>query len=129
MLNESKKDKATMSLFSFVGELLSVPVSFFGGLVVGLIAPVAALAGIVGGVYLFTKKVPFASQVVEDEASGERSLTLTLMPPDEAQAAFQARLAELKDAWARIREDLAEVTCQTDDKPRSSEEPAAEPKP
>jgi len=63
---EKKESKAWFSLRSILGELLSVPLNFLGGLIVGLIAPVIAVAGVVGGVYLFTKKVPFVSQVEAD---------------------------------------------------------------
>lgn len=112
LARSKKKEKMGIRLFLLLGELLSVPVNFFGGLVVGLVAPVAAVAGVVGGVYLFTKKVPFFSQVTADEATGERSLTLKLMTPAEAQAALKGRLAELKDGWGRVKEDLAEVTRQ-----------------
>jgi hypothetical protein len=97
---------------SILRELLSVPVNFFGGLAVGLVAPVAAVAGIVGGVYLFTKKVPFFRQATADETTGERSLTLSLMTPDEAKSAFESRLAELKTAWNEVMKDLAEISRQ-----------------
>jgi hypothetical protein len=110
----SKKHAADFSLLSLLSELLSVPINFLGGLAVGLIAPVAAVAGIVGGVYLFTKKVPFFSQVTTDEGTGERSLTLKLMAPNEAQAALKARQAELQDAWARVKKELTEVARQAD---------------
>jgi hypothetical protein len=110
----SKKHEADFSLLSLLGELLSVPVNFFGGLVVGLVAPVAAVAGIVGGIYLFTKKVPFFSQVTTDKDTGERSLTLKLMTASEAQAALKTRQAELQDAWARVKKELTEVARQAD---------------
>ena len=121
-----KKDKTSPSLLSFLSELLSVPVNFIGGLVVGLIAPVVAVAGIVGGVYLFTKKVPFFSQVTVDEASGERSLTLSLMAPGEARSAFESRLAELKAAWSKVMKDLAEITRQANEESNPTELSATE---
>lgn len=127
MSAKSKKKKGG-TLLSLLGDLLSAPVSFLGGLMVGLITPVAAVAGIVGGVYLFTKKVPCFSQTTPDETIGERSLTLKLTSPDKARAAFEGQLAELKEAWARIAPDLAEITRQADEE-TPSEETAAEPQP
>lgn len=109
---KSKKKKGTRR--SILGSLLSVPINFLGGLIVGLTAPLVAVAGIVGGVYLFTKKVPSISQVTADEATGERSLTLKLMAPDEAKAAFEARLAELEEVWVKVKSELEEMTRQAE---------------
>jgi hypothetical protein len=109
---KSKKKKGTRR--SILGGLLSVPINFFGGLIVGLTAPLVAVAGIVGGVYLFTKKVLSISQVTADEATGERSLTLQLMAPDEAKAAFEARLAELEEVWVKVKSELEEMTRQAE---------------
>jgi hypothetical protein len=124
MPDRSKKEEG--SFFSLLGELLSVPINFLGGLIVGLALPVAAVAGVVGGVYLFTKKVPFFSQVTADEATGERSLELELMSPEEAQAAFSGRLAELKETWARVRADLTEMARRAGEEPLSLEELSSE---
>ena len=120
----SKREEG--SFFSLLGDLLSVPINFLGGLIVGLVLPVAAVAGVVGGVYLFTKKVPFFSQETADEATGERSLELKLMAPEEAQAAFSGRLAELKETWAKVKADLTEMARQAGEVPLSSEEVDAE---
>jgi len=129
MRSKLSKKKAKISLLSVLGKLLSVPVSFFGGLLVGLIAPLAAVAGIVGGVYLFTKKIPFFSQVEGEQAAGERSLILKLMPPDEAQAALVARQAELKKSWSKIREELVQITRQANEDPLAPESDGVEPQP
>lgn len=117
-----KKDGAEALLRSVLVGLLSVPLNFLGGLVVGLTAPVIAVAGVLGGVYLFTKKVPFVSQVDTDDVTGERSLTLTLMEPGDAKAALEARQAELKEALVKIKGELAEITRQASEKPPSPEE-------
>jgi len=130
MLARSKRtNKREFSLRSILGELLSVPLSFFGGLAVGLAAPLIAVAGIVGGVYLFTKKVPFVSQVTTDETTGERRLTLNLMAPREAKAALEARQAELKEAWAKLKSELAEMARQASEGSPPTEEVAFESEP
>ena len=89
-----------------LGSLLALPFRFVTGYVTGVVAPVAGLAAIVGGIYLFTRKVPFLSHTWPDEEGGQH-LSLKLMPPDEAQAAFareKERIgAELKTMGAEIK--------------------------
>jgi hypothetical protein len=70
-----------------LGNLVAIPFSFITGYLVGLLAPVAGLAAIVGGIYLLTRKVPFLSHSWPDDEGGQH-LSLKLMPPDQAQAAF-----------------------------------------
>ncbi len=70
-----------------VGNLLAFPLNLISGYLVGLLAPVAGLAAIVGGIYLLTRQVPFVSHTYSDDEGGQR-LSLKLMPPDQARAAF-----------------------------------------
>jgi hypothetical protein len=70
-----------------LSSLLALPFNLITGYLVGLLAPVAALAAIVGGIYLLTRKVPFLSHTWPDDEGGQH-LSLKLMPPDQAQAAF-----------------------------------------
>ncbi|MFZ5916227.1 MAG: hypothetical protein ACOYZ7_04795 [Chloroflexota bacterium] len=100
---------------SLLGAILSMPGYFVAGLILGLTAPLAALAGLVGGVYLFTHKVPFFRQGLADEATGERSLVLQLMSPEEARQAFEARRVELGAAWADLRADLETLAREADE--------------
>lgn len=102
---------------SLLGTLGAVPLNFLAGLIVGLASPLAVLAGVVGSVYLFTQKVPAISLAGADETTGERSLTLKLMPPDEARAALEAPMAELKETWARLTSELTAMASQTEHEP------------
>jgi len=70
-----------------LGSFLALPFDFIAGYLVGLLAPVAAVAAIVGGIYLFTRRVPFLSHTWPDDEGGQH-LSLKLMPPDQARAAF-----------------------------------------
>lgn len=72
---------------SYVDDLMSVPRNFVFGMAAGVLVPVAALAGIVAGVYAFTRKVPFVTDI--EEYDGERRLTVRLVEPQEARALFQ----------------------------------------
>ena len=80
-------DKPNRKSGGVLDNLLALPFDFVTGYLVGLLAPVAALAAIVGGVYLLTRKVPFLSHTWPDEEGGQH-LSLKLMPPEQAQAAF-----------------------------------------
>ena len=102
-MNKSNR-KAGVAL----GSLLALPCRFVTGYLTGLLTAAAGLAAIVGGVYLLTRKVPFVSHTFSDrDAEGGQHLSLTLMSPDEAQAAFareKERIgAELKTLGAEIK--------------------------
>jgi hypothetical protein len=98
-------------VFSIVYNVLAIPYNFLIGFVVGLAAPVAAIAGIVAGIRLLTGKVPFLSHG-QDE-TGERILTLRLVPAEEAGDLYYAekdRLTEeLGDFQAEIRAIIEEA--------------------
>ena len=68
---------------SLVDQLMAVPRSLAFGFLAGLLVPVAALAGIVGGIYLLTRKVPFITEIVERD--DQRHLIVKLVEPDEAR--------------------------------------------
>jgi hypothetical protein len=72
---------------SFTDELVAVPRNFVLGLFTGLLFPVAAIAGVVVGIYLFTRKVPFVTEI--READDERHLIVKLVEPEEARNLFQ----------------------------------------
>lgn len=100
-----------MRLSSLVGEALRVPRAFTLGIAVGVATPIIAIAGIIGGVYLFTSKVPFLSDIVEGEE--ERSLIIKLMEPEEAKAALVQRKDEIvslfEDVKTKIRTSVEET--------------------
>jgi hypothetical protein len=68
-------------------DLMAVPRSFVLGWLAGLLVPMAGLAGIVAGIYLFTRKVPIVAQI--DEEAGERRLIVRLVAADEARGLLQ----------------------------------------
>ena len=64
-----------------------------------------------------------------DDATGERSLTLKLMAPGEAKAALEARQTELKEAWAKLKSELAEMARQASEGSPPTEEVTFESEP
>jgi hypothetical protein len=81
-----KRDNAA-SFSGYLGDLVAVPRSFVFGLLSGVLVPAAGLAGIIAGIYLLTGKVPFVTQV--DEEDGERRLVVQLVETEEARGLLQ----------------------------------------
>jgi hypothetical protein len=78
------------------------------GFTVGLLAPVAGLAGMVGGVYLLTGKVPFLGHIYEDETG--RHLSLKLVSPQEAQELAVGYKEQFGDDWERMQQQIRELS-------------------
>jgi hypothetical protein len=96
-MSRSNRTAAGWHLFGLAYNLLA-------GFTVGLLAPVAGLAGMVGGVYLVTGKVPFLGHIYEDEAG--RRLSLKLVSPEEAQDLAVTYKEQFGDDWARMQEQI-----------------------
>jgi hypothetical protein len=105
MARRSMREKeSTPALARYVEELTAVPRHFFLGWLAGLLAPVAALAGIVAGVYFLTRKVPFVSEIEEQEDG--RRLVIKLVEPGEARVLLR-RSGEAARAFGdEIRSEL-----------------------
>jgi len=90
--------------FSFMDEIMAVPRNFVFGLLAGLLVPVAAIAGVVAGVYLFTKKVPFITEIGEEDE--ERHLMVKLVEPEKARSLLQRGKEAAKAFGDEIRAEL-----------------------
>jgi len=80
-------EKPKQKSHGILGSLLALPTQFITGYFVGMLAPVAAVVAIAGGIYLLTGKVPFLSHTWPDKEGGQH-LSFKLMPPDQAKAVF-----------------------------------------
>ncbi|MHB1294988.1 MAG: hypothetical protein ACYC4R_08305 [Anaerolineae bacterium] len=78
--------------------------SFKQGLFVGVLAPLAFLAGVVIWIYRFTNKVPFP---VQRPAVGE--LTIRLIDVEEVPLYWQGWKRELEPAWLKIKALIEDV--------------------
>jgi hypothetical protein len=98
-------------LLSVIYNVFAVPFNFFMGFVVGLLAPVAAIAAVVAGVRLLTGKVPFLS-LGQGEGEEERHLALELVDPDRVGDLFAVERkkveVELGGLQAEIRSIIEE---------------------
>jgi hypothetical protein len=114
-------DKSNRKSVGVMGNFLALPFSFVTGCLVGLLAPVAALAAIVGGIYLLTRKVPFLSHTWPDDEGGQH-LSLKLMPPDQARAAFVREKERISADLSTMSAEIKSLVEQTKAKSSLSEE-------
>jgi len=90
--------------FGYADDLMAVPRHFLAGWLVGILVPVASLAGIMAGIYLFTRRIPLFTQI--DEETGERRLILELVEPDEARGVAQRGKEAAKAFGDEIRSEF-----------------------
>jgi hypothetical protein len=90
-------------MFSLVYNILAVPYNFFIGFVVGVAAPVAAIAAMVLGVRFLTGKMPFLSLREEEE---ERRLSLELVSPEVAAELYTAEKEKIMDDLGSFRDEM-----------------------
>lgn len=113
-------------VFKLLYNVVAIPYLFFIGFVVGIAAPVAAIAGVVAGVRLLTGKVPFLSQ--SEDVEGERTLNLRLVPPEDVSELFAEQKekisTDLADFQAEIKSIIEEA--RAEGAQISLEEPLAE---
>ncbi len=79
-----------------LAQWLAAPRDFAQGFLGGLFAPLLALAGAVGIIYLATRKLPAIKEVNKDDGSTRRALVLAL--PLEARASWAKYSGEFRSA-------------------------------
>jgi hypothetical protein len=92
-----------------VVDIMAIPYNLVSGFVVGAAVPVAAIAAIVAGIRLVTGKMPFLSP---QEGEEERTLTLALVPPEEAQERFAEQREQIGGEIARLRTEIQAILQQ-----------------
>jgi hypothetical protein len=92
--------------------IISIPLNFLSGFLVGLAAPLAAIAAMVMGVRFLTGRLPFLS-LGEFEESGERRMAFELVPSEEARTLFAAEkeivLAEVTSLQEEVKAAMKEA--------------------
>jgi hypothetical protein len=100
----TRSSKSFPVLFS-LSSILSVPLNFLFGFVVGLIAPVAAIAAMVFGVRFLTGRLPFLN-LEQFEEDGERRMSLELVPEEQARDLFAVEKQTILDEVAGLQQEL-----------------------
>jgi hypothetical protein len=97
-------DERSFQVFSNLYNMLAIPYNFFIGFVVGVAAPVAAIAAMVLGVRFLTGKMPFLSLRQEEE--DERQLSIELVPPEAAGDMFAAEKEKVLEDLGSFRDEI-----------------------
>jgi len=100
----AKKKSFAMGFDSLLDDLMAVPRSFMFGWLAGIVVPLASLAGVISGIYLLTKKIPFVTEVLEQE--GDRRLVVKLVEPEEARTLLQRSREAAREFRDEIRAEV-----------------------
>lgn len=100
------KQEKSYSGLNLAVDILAIPYNLLSGFVVGAMMPVAAIAAIVAGIRLLTGKMPFLSQQGGEE---EHYLTLSLVPPEEAQERFAEQKEQIGGEINRLRSEIQAI--------------------
>lgn len=98
------KNGSSSSVFGLVYEIVAIPYNFFVGFVLGLAAPVAAIAAMVFGVRFLTGKMPFIR--LSDGEETERRLLLDLVEQDQAQVLFEGEKEKIMTELRSFVEEM-----------------------
>jgi hypothetical protein len=80
---------------------LAAPRDFLHGLLGGVFAPILALAGVIGLLYLVTRRLPALREVAEGD--GVQRKAIVLDAPLEARASWARYAGELRGALLEIK--------------------------
>ena len=97
-------DEKSFPVFSLIIDAVAIPYNFFAGFVVGVAAPIAAIAAIVLGVRFLTGKMPFLSLRQEEE--DERQLAIELVSPEVAADLYTAEKKKIMDELSSFRDEM-----------------------
>jgi hypothetical protein len=98
------KKRSAPALAQFVEDLTGIPRYLLLGWFAGALVPVAALMGIMGGVYFLTRKLPFVSGV--EEEGDRRRLVIELVEPDEARDLLRRSGEAVRAFGDEVRSEL-----------------------
>jgi hypothetical protein len=91
-------------VLGLIYSIVAIPFNFFLGFIVGLAAPVAAIAAMVLGVRFLTGKMPFLK--LSEEEGDQRRLQLELVEQDQAQALFEAEKGKVMSDLGSFRDEM-----------------------
>ena len=98
------KNDGAFPVFGLIYGIVAIPYNFFIGFVVGVAAPVAAIAAMVLGVRFLTGKMPFLK--LSDEEDEERRLLLELVEEDQAQELFEVEKEKVMGDLGSFRDEM-----------------------
>jgi len=103
----SSPDESGMAGLGTIVKILAIPYNFLAGLILGFVAPIAAIAAVVGGVRLLTGKMPFLS--MQSTPDQDRSLALRLIPPEQVKEQFEEQKEEIGGELVRMQKEIQAI--------------------
>jgi hypothetical protein len=97
------KKSGGFPVFGLIYSIVAIPFNFFIGFVVGVAAPVAAIAAMILGVRFLTGKMPFLKLSDQDE---DRRLSLELVEQDQAQELFEVEKEKVMTELSGFAEEM-----------------------
>jgi hypothetical protein len=110
----SKQD-GSFPVFTLIYNAFAIPYLFVIGFVVGVMAPLAAIAAMVAGVRFLTGKFPFFS-LVGGEEDGNRAVTLSLVPPEDIEDKFAEERAKIEGDLGPMQAEIRAIIEQAQGK-------------
>ncbi|NLF10392.1 MAG: hypothetical protein GX597_01240, partial [Anaerolineaceae bacterium] len=96
-----------MGVLGSVADVLAIPYNLMAGLILGFIAPIAAIAAMVAGVRLITGKMPFIS--MQKAPGQDRSLALNLIPPEDVKDRFEEQKEEIGEELSHMKQEIQAI--------------------
>jgi hypothetical protein len=96
--------RSAPAVAQFAEDLTAIPRHLLLGWFAGALVPVAAVAGIMAVVYSLTRKLPFVSQVEQED--DRRRLVIELVEPDEARDLLRRSGEAVRAFGDEVRSEL-----------------------
>jgi hypothetical protein len=106
---------------SIAYNIFAIPYNFLLGFIVGLAAPVAAIAAMLAGVRFLTGRMPFLSLGPETDAD-ERQLSFELVPAEDARGRFDEEKQRILDDLDGLRKEIKSLVEEAEASREAEEE-------
>jgi hypothetical protein len=103
----SQNSGRSFSVWSALYNLFAIPCNLLTGFVIGLVAPLAAIAAMVAAIRLLTGKVPFPTPVPGE--GEERRLYLELVPPEQAGELFNEQKEKIGTDFGKLQAEIKAI--------------------
>jgi hypothetical protein len=104
----SQRSETSFPLLTFIFGLIAIAGNFLSGFLLGLAAPLAAIAAIVAGIRFLTGRVPFLGAISEDEEGG-RQLSLQLVSPEAARELYYGHKEQLGGELVWMKDEIQAI--------------------
>ena len=106
-----RKEKSAFGA-GLIADILAIPGNFITGFLTGLVAPIAAIAGMVALIRLLTGRVPYLSNITEGE-EGDRDLAFRLVEPEHVKELFEEQKEQYGGEITRMQEEIKAIIEET----------------